>query len=332
MNLTDLTAVLQSRAEALPAGAPMARMGAVRARVRARRRRQAAAVTLIAAGCVATAVLGPNLTTLRADHSTDPAGRHHVVKPNTFDDVLAGDPLTASAVGAQGQREVVLRFTPVNTDLMLAPYCHVSSDTSGLWAATTVNGHPLTKGGCQTSTVANGQSMTPGGESAKETVAAWAALGVVPGRESVLRIQLQTEKGAPRTDPDVRLGLGLYDMTGDGIFSDGLMIKYDAESGGHDYRLARYVTASISEKVRQVSLPLPAGRWPGYLTYGTGGDVKEKDSQSSSEVTIDTGSNFASTSGGTAAQVLGDARAHTVRVRTDGTSGVLLLAYYVRVD
>jgi hypothetical protein len=331
MNLTDLSVELQSRAENLPTGAAMARLAGVRTRVRARRRRQAAAATLIATGCVAAVVLGPNLSALRAEHPTTPAGRH-LVQPDTFDDVLAGDRLTASAVGAKGQPEVVLRFTPVDTDLMLAEFCHVSSDNSQLWAATTVNGHSITRGGCQKSTVANGSGGTPGGGTAKETRDAWARLGVVPGRESVVRIQLQTEKGAPRTDASVRLGVGLYALTGDRIVSDGLVIKLDAESDGHDYRLAKYATAPVSTAVRQVSLALPATRWPVFVAAGSGGKVSEKDSRTTTEVAVDGRSHGGVSGGGTIYEVLEDARAHTLRVHTDGTSGVLLLAYYVRVD
>ena len=328
MNLTDLSAELESRAEDLHPGAAMARLAAVRTRVRARRRQQAAAAALIAAGCAAAVLLGPSLKAIWA--STAPAGRHQV-KADSFDDKLAGDPLSASAVGVAGQREVVLRFTPADTNLTLASFCHAPTDTSGLSAAVTINGHAFTEGECERSTgVSN--SGTPGGGTAEQIRAGWAALGVLPARESVIRIQLQTESGAPRADPSARLGVGLYALTGARIVSDGLVIKLDAESDGHDYRLAKYVTAPVGNDVRQVSLALPAGRWPVYLAGGTAGDVKAKDSRTTTQVTVDGQVHSTSTSGGTSAGILDDAGAHTLRVQTDSSSGVLLLAYYVRVD
>jgi hypothetical protein len=332
MNLTDLSAELESQAEHLNTGAAMARLAGVRGRVRARRRRQAGAAALIAAGCVLAVVLGPNLSVLRADRSSEPASTQHHVKPYTFDDVLAGDPLLASAVGVKGQSEVVLRFTPADNYLQLGSFCSTAKDQTGLWGTTTVNGHSFLGGDCRQSSVANGTSGTPGGDSAAENRAGWAAMGVVPGRESVIRIRLETGKYVPRTDPSVRLGIGVYAMTGDRITSNGVVLKLDAEADGHDYRLANYLIRPVSQSVRQLRLPVPAGRWPVYVIGGTGGKIDDNDAGRIDVSVVGEVPNSSSDGGGVMGLTLANARAQTVQVHTTGSSGVLVVAYYVRVD
>jgi hypothetical protein len=181
--------------------------------------------------------------------------------------------------------------------------------------------------------VANGNSGTPGGGSAAENRAGWAAMGVVPGRESVIRIRLETSKHVPRTDPSVRLGIGVYAMTGERITSNGVVLKLDAEADGHDYRLANYLTRPVSKGVRQLRLPVPAGRWPVYVIGGVGGKIDDKDARATADVgVVGKGPNSYSDGGGVMSVTLDDARAQTVQVHTTGSSGVLLLAYYVRVD
>jgi hypothetical protein len=334
MNLTDLSTELQTRAEDLNTGAAMARLAGVRGRVQARRRRRAAAAVLVVAGCVAALVIGPNLSVLHATHSTAPAGQHRI-KAFTFDDVLAGDPLIASAVGVKGQRSVELRFTPTDTYLSLSDFCYLPRDTSDLVDNTTVNGHPFLGSSCQNSTVANGSSGTPASSAdqneADQNRAGWAEMGVVPGRESVIRIELQAGKDAPRSDPSVRLGIGVYALTGDRVVSDGQVIKLDAESNGHDYRLVKYITTPVSPQTRQVSLPLPAQRRPVYVASGTV-DTKGKDWKKETDLLLDGQEHSSSNGGGWGGEALDDSKAHTLTVRTKSSTGVLLLAYYVRVD
>jgi hypothetical protein len=332
MNLTDLTDELESRAHDVTPSPGMARLAAVRGRVRARRRRQAGAVALIAAGCALALAVGPNLIGLHT-HSAPPAkSGGHRNPPFTFDPLLAGDPLAFTAVGKAGQSEVTLRFTPKDTNLSLGEFCYLPGNPPGgaspLWGAVTINGHSSLGGGCVASTVANGVSSEPG-------KAGWAELGVVPGRESVIRIRLQTQKGVPHTDPSVRLGVSLYELSGERITQDGFVIKLDAEAGGHDYRLVADQTRPAGREFRQWSLPIAAGVCPCYVMGGTLGTAP---AHGTNELLVDGGGPDTGDSltneggGGVGGFVLDKPGAHTLELRTDITSGRTMLAYYTRVD
>ena len=334
MNLTDLSAELEARAAAVQPSAGLARLAAVRGRARVRRRRQAGAVALIAAGCALAIAVVPNLVGLHIDRSAPPTRGAHPLKPFTFDDVDAGDPLVAHAMGAAGQNEVELRFTPTDTNLSLHDFCYVPKSDGVLAGKVSVNGHEAIGSTCSEEKLTGSSSSF--GDNAAETRAGWADLGVIPGRESVLRIRLQTFKsGKLLTDPSVRLGIGIYELSGDRITSDGQVIKQDAEADGHNYRLAGYRTVPITRQHRTVTLAVPAGRAPAFVLAGSPGASAESD-KGNMELTISGGGiPEGGSSGIVMTTTLDDAKTHTLNLGVDaatGNAGILVLAYYLRTD
>ncbi len=337
MNLTDLSAELDARAAGVQPSPGTARLAAVRGRARRRRRRQVGAVAVIVTGCALAFAVGPTLAGLHRDRSAPPARTDHPLQPFTFDDVAAGDPLVAHVMGPAGRNEIELRFTPTDTNLSIHDFCYVARPkTSSTAGGLTINGHPSFKSSCSSDTLTT-DSTSFGSGTAAANRAGWAKLGVIPGRESVLRYRLRTFPSATRlTDPSVRLGLGLYQLSGDRITSDGIVIKQDAETDGHNYRLAGYVTAPLTRSRRTLALPVPASRQPAYVLEGSQGVDERGGDRGNTELTVsgDAGG-LGGTSGGTGSLVLDDAKAHTLKLTVDaatGNRGVMMLAYYVRAD
>jgi hypothetical protein len=326
MNLADLSRELRSRAEEVPAAAATTRLAAVRSRIRVRRRRQATGAVAIAATGVAALVFGTQVNVDALRGSPGPA-QHGPV----FDDVVAGDALVASATGAPGQREVELEFTPTDTYLQLMDFCQVPAETT-VMAATTINGHPFLESQCQSGPGVEGPSA-PGGMTAEQNRAGWAALGVRPGRTSVIRIQLKLDPATERAYHDLPfvLGVGVYALTGPRVTSDGVPIKVDAEAGGHDYRLRDYRTARVAAGSHELSLDVPAGAWPVWVSAGIV-EADGKSGRSATKLGVDDDPAVSEADGGILSALLQDARAHTVHVRSDTDGGVLMLAYYTRVD
>jgi hypothetical protein len=335
MNLADLSAELEARADGVQPSLGTARLAALRGRARRRRRRQVGAVAVIAAGCALAFGVGPSLAGLHRDGSTPPARTDHPLKPFTFDDVDAGDPLVAHVVGAAGASDVEFRFTPTDTNLALRDFCYLEHPVADRFGTITINGHPDTETGCGESGATGGGTTTFFGDGPAANRASWAALGVRPGRESVVRIRLTTSAGASRSDATVRLGVGLYQMSGDRVTSGGVVIKEDAEPGDqHNYRLAGYLTAPITRTTRRIDLAVPAGRYPVYVVSGSPG-VSSGVTRGYTSLSLDGTGGQQSSSGAYGGDVLEDAHAHQLTLSVDaatGNTGSLLLAYYVRVD
>jgi hypothetical protein len=336
MNLTDLGAELHARAGELSAQtAAASRLAGIRTRVRARRRRQVAAAAAIVGVCVAVVGLSPALLDLRVDRSEPPATSPLKVKtpdPFVFDDLLAGDPLIASGVGAPGQSDLVVRFTPRDTNLSLSQFCRVSGSASGgpeseLWARSTLNGHQTPGASCGADSRANSVSADFA-DTPQARRAALAEYGVIPGKESVLRIRLETYKGAPRSDPSVRLGVALYELSGPRVVSDGVTIPQLAEAAGHDYRLAAYRTARITGTTRRLALDVSSkATRAGWASAGNpGGGSTEAEERVS--VLVDGVEQSENSSGGTAGLELAKGT-RTIELRVGAHStGTMMIAYY----
>jgi hypothetical protein len=339
MNLTDLGAELHARAGEVTAEPAASRLAGVRGRVRARRRRQVGAVVAIAGVCVAVVGLSPALLDLRVDRSQPPATSHSKVKPRdplAFDNLLAGDPLIASGVGKAGQNEVIVRFTPQDTNLSLSMFCQVTSPIpsdvdSTLWARITINGHKSPGGSCEHDADPNSMSAdfadTP---QARRSVLA--EYGVLPGKESVVRIRLETHKGVPRSDPSVRLGIALYQLSAPRVISNGVTIPELAEAAGHDYRLATYRTARITARTHRLTLDLsPWITQSGWVSMGNPGGGSTR-SQDLDTVLVNGHEQGSSTSGGTSGLELTKGT-RTVELRVGANStGTMMIAYYTRID
>jgi hypothetical protein len=132
MNLTDLTEVLRHHAELPPDGAHGPRMSGIQARVKASRRRRAAAV---AASLVAVLGVTFALTTpvRRESQPAEP-------EPTVFSAYHEGTRIVAQVSGRAPASTTVLRFVPTTLDLRVFTRCEAGDEQ--LLARLTINGHP----------------------------------------------------------------------------------------------------------------------------------------------------------------------------------------------
>jgi hypothetical protein len=282
MNLTDLTTELETQAASAAATPGMQRLVGVRHRIRIRRRRQVATAAGLTAFCVAAVVLFPGVSRLQAERNPAPPATVPGPRPSdplTFAPDRAGDPLIAKGVSAPGSSEVVVRFTPADTRLAISDFCRMPGVTAPVKGRAPfvfemeINGHRFSGGDCDSDDAAGSSTVSYGDLESKENRTSWAALGVVPGRESVIRMTAKPVKGASAVPPATRLGIGVYALSGERVVADGIPIKMQAEVDGHRYRLSGHTTAPATSKRRQLSLDVPAGRHPAVLLYGNpGGD------------------------------------------------------------
>ena len=338
MNLTDLSAELETQAASVAAPAAMNRLTGVRQRIRTRRRRQVATAAGFTAFCVAAIVLAPGLSGLRTKRS-DPAPPTTTQRSNplVFASAVAGDPLVATAVSTPGQRELVLRFTPTDTNLAMSGFCRIpggdDDKPSGLTATVSVNGHSSMWGECSASAAANSSTGTRG-DVGRENRDGWAKSGVIPGVESVFRVTVTADKPGTEIPAGIRLGIGLYEQSGPRVTSNGVTIQELYESAGHSYRLAEYRTAKLTAKQKRLAINVPAGRKPVQVLMGVDQSEAESTTRGFVEMYVDGRSGGLSVDGGGTGFVpLGDAAAHTAEVRPEaGLRGTMVIAYYVQID
>ncbi|HST80505.1 MAG TPA: hypothetical protein VLL08_02060 [Kineosporiaceae bacterium] len=344
MNLTDLTAELETRAtDAVPTVA-MNRLTGVRQRIRARRRKQVASAAGLTALGVAAVILIPGMSQLRADRVPTPPAIDAPIQPAnplTFAADVAGDPLIARGVSAPGAGELVVRFTPTDTRLAVSFFCRTPGVTESLKDGSpfqyeaTINGHRYnTRNYCSGDVGANESTFSYGDIDSTENRQRWAKLGVKPGQESVLRMTVKATKGKAVAPPTTRLGAGIYALTGERVMAAGVPIKVQAEIDGHQYRLAGHTAAPATAKRHRLSLNVPAGPHPAAVLFGNPGDTSEYDPGGAASLAVD-GKQRSSNGGGITAsgELLDDAGAHTLELRLDPKlRGTMVLAYYVRVD
>lgn len=346
MNLTDLTDVLETKAQTPAAPLAVVRLQGVRRRIRARRHRQMASAGGFAALCVAAVILAPGLSGLHAEPTppanTDEPSPTQTSDPLRFAADVAGDPLIAQAVSRPGASELVVRFTPADTRLAVSAFCRMPGVTvpnegrSPFEFDAQINGHPFSGGDCSSDDSAGGSTISYGDEDSKENRDSWADLEVVPGRESVLRMTVKPGKGKSEIPSMTRLGVGIYALSGERVVDAGVPIKVRAEVDGHEYRLAGHTAAAVTAKRRHLSLTVPAGTHPVMLLFGNpGGGASETTNWEESASLLVDGEMRSSTSGGGVAsnELLDDANAHALEFRVGpGLGGMMVLAYYVRID
>jgi hypothetical protein len=348
MNLTDLTDELQAQAANATPTAGLDRLTGVRHRIRVRRRRQVASAAGLTALGVAAIVLGPSLSGLRADRAerTPPPAQRTTADPLTFAPTVDGDPLVVSGVGTAGQTELVLRFTPTNNNLAVSKFCRLPGAgpeaVSGLVTVTTVNGKPMSEGGCSGDAAAN-QNMMSRGSTDTVNRAGWARFGVIPGRESVIRVRVTAAKAGTEIPAGVRLGVGVYELTGPRVTEGEVTFQLVRDAAGHSYHLADYGVAEVvnmvdgkaSTAVHHMYMDVPAGRHPVQVWLGLLQTEAERKTGGFTQLYVDgkpTG--IRNSAGGTGLEQLDDAKAHTIELRVEPAAarGTMVLAYYVRND
>lgn len=158
--------------------------------------------------------------------------------------------------------------------------------------------------------------MTTRSEAADANRAGWASLGVVPGRESVVRIQVAT--GARPADD---LGVGLYERSAPRVTSNGVVLRERIQVGDRDYRLMEYRTARVTATVRQLSF---TGTGPGVVTAGLDGTTTGR-----LRVRVDREDVSYGDGGGTSTSPTTSDRPTTTVTVTGPAAGTMLVAYYV---
>jgi hypothetical protein len=333
MNLTDLTTELQARSELSQPSPAMARLTGVRQRIRARRRRQAASAAGLVLLCVAAVFLAPGGSDLHADQTPEPAT---TVTPSPtsaaleFATQLGQDPLIASAVGRRGETELVLRFTPTDTNLAMSSFCRLDrpapTGSVELFAETTINGHSLSGVTCSEDSTPN-SSMVSMGDDGKTSRTLWAERGVRAGQENVLRVAVDLKKATPA----LRLGLGVYQQSGPRVVSAGVTLQREISSAGHRYELEKYRTMKATATRRSLSLTVPEHARTGLVL---GGNPNAPDGADGELYLLVDGEQVSgSDGGGTVSQPVDDTDGHTLEVRlSPGSRGTMVIAYYVALD
>jgi DNA-directed RNA polymerase specialized sigma24 family protein len=264
--------------------------------------------------------------------------------PFDFQFSLAGDPLLASRVGRAGQDELVLRFTPHITNLAFSAFCRTAVAT-GLWLNSTLNGHALSREPCGPDSAADAQTIARD-DYPQVTDAGWADLGVRPGRESELLLSLTNRRGEPRPrsmpapaesvrpgrplPPDqeqLRIGIAVYELSGDRVVSGSVVLKRQAELEGRRYVLGGYRTTMINRTRRRLILPVPPGPAPFLVLAGMPDTMSQ--SLDPMPVSVDTEAAQEGPTGGTYSFLVPVERPHliAIRARPDDT-GAMVLAWY----
>jgi hypothetical protein len=136
MNLTDLTDVLRERAE-LDDTAHDARMAGIRGRIVATRRRLALASVV----CVVLAVVSAVFLTVPRE--VEPAK-----PPRSLPEYASGAKLVAQAWADLPTDSVTLEYTPTSAEFVLFERCDAEPTDQDLVLVLTINGRPITAGGC----------------------------------------------------------------------------------------------------------------------------------------------------------------------------------------
>jgi hypothetical protein len=211
-------------------------------------------------------------------------------------------------------------------------FCRAAG-TGDLTAALTVNGKKRSWGNCSNDARAN-QHTVSHGDKAAENRAGWKKVGVIPGRESVFRIRVTADQAGTQIPSGLRLGLGIYQLSGPRVSEGGVTFRMLHDAGGHSYQLNDYWASKVTSTVNRIYMDVPEGRYPVQVRLGL--EQTEAESKTSGYVRLyvdgkPAGSVYSD--GGTGFEALDDAKAHTIEVRVDpAVRGTMLLAYYVRKD
>ncbi len=156
----------------------------------------------------------------------------------------AGNRLLAHQVGDEGVNQVLLRFTPPTTNLLMSRLC-TAGDGASLHGNdfpamhVTVNGHEVSVESCGGDLSGPpGVNLGPYGYTKAENAKFWRGLGVRPGEESVIRLVLRRGVGGPRMTIDqAQLGVAMYAYNAPSVVKHGIEFDKVTEWDGQLYRL-----------------------------------------------------------------------------------------------
>ncbi|OFE17226.1 hypothetical protein BA895_17415 [Humibacillus sp. DSM 29435] len=291
MNTTELRDELSARVASIDA--PPSMSSAVAGKIRATKRRRAAA----AAGVACAVAVLTGVTVVNAGRSTAPvlpAGRatssvmvaadgmpYRPVPPSPGDVVRDGlryraqvgdDRLAVATIGAVGQSKVTLNWTPTTTRVSLAADCWVpgtdaTSDSRPMvWVV--VDGRRTFGVSCNASSAPAGDlgpSLDP-----DVTGTGWDQL--VVGRVATIMLEVVDSKGQPLVNPDAQVAAAIYakgpqrDVTDPSTGKVALQVPQVREYQGYRYRLDSLAVGRVS--AGPLRRDTPAGK-PFIVFFGT---------------------------------------------------------------
>lgn len=330
MNLDDLRTELDTQVSDAGHGGSE-RLAAVRGKVRSHRRRRAAgvgAVAVVAAAAVIVPQLWGGSTTTApapADDRRTPRPVETVPDPMTWPASYAGSRLLAEKSGSRD--EIRLAFTPEDTNLEVGLVCR---GDDALRLHYSINGHYRGYGDCNPRDSAEFGASYSLANSPTGNRDGWAALGVTPDEQSLLRAWVGDARRQRLTDGDVRIGAAVYER-GPQVAKNGIHLEELWEQDGRLYELTLFETQPVSERVRAVRTWLPASQHRRVLVTGSSGHRSSAtDTSLDGEIRMDL-----RRAGGYGGGLMKDSDPHLVEVRevNQGVdSGVLLIAVYELVE
>lgn len=329
MNLDDLRTELDAQASEAGHGGSE-RLAAVRGKVRSQRRRRAGGVGAVAAVAVAAIIVpqvwGGSTTTAPApaDDRRTPRPVETVPDPMDWPAPYAGSRLLAEKSGSRD--EIRLAFTPEDTNLEIGLVCR-GGDALRLHYS--INGHYRGYGDCNPRDSAEFGASYSLANSPTDNRDGWAALGVTPGEQSLLRAWVGDARRQRLTDGDVRIGAAVYER-GPQVAKDGVYLDKFWDQDGRLYKLSLLRTQPVSDEVRSLQVSLPASEHRRVLVTGSEGLYS-----SGLRTSIDGQLSSVDPGGGSGGELMRDTAAHVVDVRevNQGVdSGVLLIAVYELVE
>ena len=330
MNLNDLRAELDTQVSDARHGGSE-RLAAVRGKVRSHQRRRAAGVGAVAvvaaAAIIVPQVWGGSTATAPApaDDRRTPRPVETVPDPMDWPASYAGSRLLAEKSGSRD--EIRLAFMPEDTDLEIGLVCR---GDGALRLHYSINGHYRGYGDCNPRDSAEFGASYSLANSPTGNRDGWAALGVTPGEQSLLRAWVGDARRQRLTDGDVRIGAAVYER-GPQVAKNGIHLEELWEQDGRLYELTLFETQPVSERVRAMRTWLPASQHRRVLVTGSSGHRSSAtDTSLDGEIRMDL-----RRAGGYGGGLMKDSDPHLVEVRevNQGVdSGVLLIAVYELVE
>ena len=294
MNTTELRDELSTRAASIDA--PPSMSTAVAGKIRATKRRRAAAV----AGAACAVAMLAGVTVVNAGRSAAPlvpAGTsapsllvaadgmpYRAVPPSPGDVArdglryraqVADDRLAVAAIGAVGQGKVTMTWTPTSTHVSLATECWLPrADTQSVPLETAfllIDGKRTVGRGCASEPASPG-ALPAGGATLGEPGQGWDGLTV--GKPVTMTVEAFDRQGRPVTDPRVRVSGAVYvlgpqrdviDMSTGKVVAQ---VPEVTENEGYRYRLTSLTTKPATGGPATVRTP---SQTPFLVTYGSVG-------------------------------------------------------------
>lgn len=219
MRIDELRESLHAHGDEVGEDSPVARVQAVRGRIRTARRRRAAAAAVGTATAVAALALtvvpglggAPDPGPAQQPHPSEPAADGYVKHGLVFRDEVLGEKLLGAAVGDPGQAEVSFTFTAPDVPLRFSPTCYgVGIDYI---VRVSVEGRPHSGTACRRERDPDpGANGLTNDAEPRELLRDWDAR---PGDRLTVTVTLERHEGDDGPEPGTAavIGAGVYEDT-----------------------------------------------------------------------------------------------------------------------